>query len=107
MKGSIVSSMRYREIKLASRHGSIAVVLFLIFVSLFIVTSSAVAQTTVATIEGTIKDTQGSVVAGAEIVVRSPSLGIERNATSDENGFYRITALPAGLYSLSITHSGF
>ena len=41
---------------------------------------SAVAQTTVSTIEGTIKDAQGSVVSGAQVAVKSPSLGIERTA---------------------------
>src|SRR6185369_8367506 len=65
------------------------------------------AQTTVSTIEGTIKDPQGSSVAGAQIVVKSAALGIERSATSDADGFYRIAALPAGIYSLAITHAGF
>ena len=68
---------------------------------------SALAQTTVSTIEGSIKDAQGSVVSGAQVAVKSPSLGIERTATSDANGFYRITALPAGNYSITISHTGF
>jgi len=67
----------------------------------------ASAQTTVSTIEGTIKDSQGSVVAGAQIVVKSAALGIERSATSDADGFYRVAALPPGNYSLTITHAGF
>jgi len=67
----------------------------------------ALAQTTVSTIEGTIKDAQGSVVSGANVKVKSAALGIERDATSDANGFYRVTALPAGNYSLTITHTGF
>ena len=68
---------------------------------------SALAQTTISTIEGTIKDAQGSVVSGAQIAIKSPAMGIERTATSDANGFYRVTALPAGNYSLTISHSGF
>ena len=67
----------------------------------------ALAQTTVSTIEGTIKDAQGSVVSGATVVVKSTALGIERTATSDAEGFYRIAALPAGNYSITISHSGF
>ncbi len=67
----------------------------------------ALAQTTISTIEGTIKDSQGSFVAGAQVVVKSAELGIERTATSDAEGFYRITALPAGNYSLTISHTGF
>ena len=69
--------------------------------------SSVLAQTTVSTIEGTIKDPQGSVVAGAQVVVKSAALGIERTATSDAEGFYRVTALPAGNYSIAVTHTGF
>ena len=69
--------------------------------------ASALAQTTISTIEGTIKDAKGSVVPGAQVVVKSPALGIERTATTDANGFYRITALPAGNYSLSVSHTGF
>ena len=68
---------------------------------------SALAQTTVSTIEGTIKDSQGSVVNGAQVMLKSAALGIERTATSDANGFFRITALPAGNYSLTISRTGF
>src|SRR5215213_6980188 len=76
-------------------------------VLLSLIVAPALAQTTVSTIEGTIKDPQGSVVAGAQIVVKSATLGIERTATSDVEGFYRVTALPAGNYSLTISHTGF
>lgn len=82
-------------------------VLVLCAAVLLLIAAPALAQTTVSTIEGTIKDTQGSVVAGAQVTVKSAALGIERTATSDAEGFYRITALPAGNYSLSITHAGF
>src|SRR5215217_1641820 len=76
-------------------------------VLLSLIVAPALAQTTVSTIEGTIKDPQGSVVAGAQVIVKSAALGIERTATSDAEGFYRITALPAGNYSLTISHTGF
>ncbi|HYV84262.1 MAG TPA: TonB-dependent receptor [Pyrinomonadaceae bacterium] len=82
-------------------------VLVLCAVVLLSIAAPALAQTTVSTIEGTIKDAQGSVVSGAQVTVKSAALGIERTATSDADGFYRITALPAGNYSLSISHSGF
>jgi len=67
----------------------------------------ASAQTTTASIEGTVKDPQDRVVAGAQIIVKSEARGIERTTTSDENGFYRVTALPAGTYSLAASHTGF
>jgi hypothetical protein len=80
----------------------------LLVVLCFLLTAAtALAQTTISTIEGTIKDAQGSVISGANVVVKSQSLGIERTATSDANGFYRVAALPAGNYTLTITHTGF
>ena len=65
------------------------------------------AQTTTASIEGRVTDPQGRVVSGAQITAKSEALGIERTTTSDEDGFYRITALPAGVYSLAASHTGF
>ena len=70
-------------------------------------THAASAQTTTASIEGTVKDPQDRVVAGAQIIVKSEARGIERTTTSDESGFYRVTALPAGTYSLAASHTGF
>src|SRR5919109_41400 len=84
------------------RYNSLPVVLCLLFL-----VHSALAQTTISTIEGTVKDAHGNVVAGAQIVVKSPTLAVERTATSDADGFYRVAALPAGNYSLTISHTGF
>lgn len=65
------------------------------------------AQTTTSTIEGTVKDAQGSLVAGAQVTAKSNNLAVERTATTDESGHYRLTALPAGTYGVSVSHSGF
>src|SRR5256714_10697766 len=64
------------------------------------------AQTT-STIEGTVKDPSGAVVSGAQIKASSASLAVERTTTSDDNGFYRIAALPAGTYTVTVSRSGF
>jgi len=64
------------------------------------------AQTT-SNIEGTIKDPKGAVVSGAQITATSSSLAVERTTTSDENGFYRLTALPAATYTVTVAATGF
>ena len=89
------------------RHSSSLIVLFLTLFMLHLLSSGATAQTTTSTIEGTVKDPRGEVVAGAQIKAISPSLATERTTTSDENGFYRITALPAGTYTLTSSATGF
>ena len=66
----------------------------------------AAAQTT-SNIEGTVKDPRGAVVPGAEVKAAASSLAIERSTTTDENGFYRITALPAGNYTVTVSATGF
>ena len=66
----------------------------------------AAAQTT-SNIEGTVKDARGAVVPGAEVKAASPVLAVTRSTTTDENGFYRITALAAGNYSVTVTATGF
>jgi hypothetical protein len=37
-----------------------------------------------------------AVVTGAQVVVKNPALGIERTVSTDAEGFFRVTALPAG-----------
>jgi len=86
---------------------SLLIVLSFGFILPHLLAKPAMAQTTTAAIEGTVKDAQGRVVAGAQITVKSEALGIQRTTTSDENGFYRVSALPAGTYVLSATQTGF
>lgn len=66
----------------------------------------AMAQTT-STIEGTVTDAQGAVIPGAEVKASGTPLASERSATTNDEGFYRLTALPAGTYTLTVSRGGF
>lgn len=69
---------------------------------------SANAQTTtVGTISGTLRDEKGAVVPKAEVSIQGEGTGIARTVTSDDNGFYLATSLPAGRYTVSTAPSGF
>src|SRR5207302_2818844 len=59
------------------------------------------------TIEGTVTDRQGLLVSGAEVTVTADTLAVSRKTTTDANGKYQIAALPAGIYSLTASHTGF
>jgi hypothetical protein len=74
---------------------------------LLLLASGAAAQTTTSTIEGTVTDATGAVVAGAEVKVTSATLAADRTTTTNAEGFYRVTALPAGNYTLAIAAKGF
>ena len=69
--------------------------------------SVATAQTTTSTIEGTVTDPNGAVIAGAIVKASGTTLAIERSATTDADGTYRLIALPAGTYTLTVSQTGF
>jgi hypothetical protein len=74
---------------------------------LLLLAPGAAAQTTTSTIEGTVTDASGAVVSGAEVTVSGTTLASVRTATTGANGFYRVTALPAGTYTLAVSAKGF
>jgi len=65
------------------------------------------AQTVSGTILGVVQDQQGAVIGKAEITARSLDTGAIRKTTSEDNGTYQITSVPAGAYEVSVTIAGF
>jgi hypothetical protein len=80
--------------------------LLAITAALFLLPASAYAQ--VGVISGQARDASGGALPGVTVEATSPQL-IEkvRTATTDENGRYQITNLPAGNYEVTFTLSGF
>jgi predicted heme/steroid binding protein len=64
------------------------------------------AQSDLGTISGFIKDPSGASVPNAKITVRNKS-GVERQAITNESGYYAITNVPAGFYTMSAEAPGF
>jgi hypothetical protein len=60
-----------------------------------------------ASIQGTVQDSGGGAVIGANVTLTNQDTGIERNATSNDQGFYRINELPPGNYTVRIEAPGF
>jgi hypothetical protein len=58
-------------------------------------------------INGTVLDAGQAPLPGVTITARRAETGLTRTATSDGSGFYRLTALPAGLYTLDFQMNGF
>ncbi len=85
----------------ASRWISFAAVLILLSCP-----SSSRAQTT-STIVGTVSDKQGAAVSGAEVRVEGKAEGSDHTAKTDAQGAYRIPALTAGIYKVTVTRDGF
>lgn len=66
----------------------------------------SIAQTTTSSIEGTVTDASGAVIQGAEVTARGATLAAERRTTTDAKGVYRLAALPAGTYTVSVAFAG-
>jgi hypothetical protein len=64
------------------------------------------AQSDLGTISGFVKDPSGGTIAGAKVTIQNKS-GVERQATTNESGYYTITNVPPGLYTVSVEASGF
>ncbi len=59
------------------------------------------AQSNAADIQGTVKDATGAVVANATVTVRNAATNLSRDATSNDEGFYRIVNVPPGDYEIT------
>jgi len=60
-----------------------------------------------ATVSGTVTDSTGGYVSDATVTALSLATAAERTTTSTSTGFYSISNLPAGVYTISFTKSGF
>ncbi|HEX9200327.1 MAG TPA: carboxypeptidase-like regulatory domain-containing protein, partial [Acidobacteriaceae bacterium] len=65
------------------------------------------AQTSLGQIAGTVTDTTGSLVPGASITVTNEGTQGVHTITTDNSGFFIVTNLPIGDYSVQIQKSGF
>lgn len=78
-----------------------------VVVCLFVFSVTLPAQMNLATVVGTVKDPTGAVVPNAKVTITNLGTGMERAATTDNSGYYAITNLDVGHYSLSVSVTGF
>src|SRR5690349_2875154 len=65
------------------------------------------AQSNAADLQGTVKDSTGAVVANATVTARNPATNVSKNATTNDEGFYRIINLPPGDYEVTVEAASF
>ena len=67
----------------------------------------AQARLTGADLQGTVSDATGGVLPGATVTVANVETGLVRTAVADQEGRYRVPALPPGTYRVSAVLDGF
>ena len=67
----------------------------------------AFGQATTGNLKGTVVDQNGAVVSGATVTAKNDQTGVESTFTTTGEGFYNITSLLPGKYTVTVEGSGF
>ena len=74
---------------------------------ILVASQSTLAQTVFGRISGTVTDSSGAVVPNATVTIQNKATNLERTAVTDGEGFYTVTNLPVGTYTISVGQTGF
>ncbi len=69
--------------------------------------SVCLAQVSGGTISGSVRDSSGSAIAAAQVVVKNPKTAILRSVQADKDGIYTTPNLVPGTYEISASKEGF
>jgi len=87
--------------------GSRACLIAVAFGLMLMGSSAAFAQSIFANLSGTVMDEKGAVVPGANVSVQNAGTNVVRSLLTNRDGFFAVTQLPVGTYSVSVEAKGF
>src|SRR3989442_14419109 len=96
-----------RSTQNTGRRCSTITVVGMILLMMLCAAISSSAQTIFGRISGTVQDKSGAVVPNATVTVTNTGTNLVRTATTDGSGFYTVTNLPVGTYTVSTEQKGF
>lgn len=79
----------------------------LLIAAFFLFGSASYAQQLTATLNGTAYDQSGAVVPNATVVAKNEASGDSRTTTANGSGYFTITALQPGTYTVTVSAPGF
>ena len=74
---------------------------------LSLMTANMWAQSDNAQVTGFVKDPSGAAIVRAAVAAKNEATGVERHAATNESGYYVVTSLPPGLYTITVEAPGF
>src|ERR1041385_3925801 len=77
--------------------------------TVLVVASAAMAQaqSNAGDLQGTVRDANGAVVANASVTARNTATSVSREATTNDDGYYKIVNLPPGSYEVTVEAANF
>src|SRR5437763_89145 len=83
--------------------------ILLIGLAIFTFVSAAMsqAQSSAADLQGVVHDPNGAVVTKATVTTRNTATNVSREATTNDDGFYKIVNLTPGAYEITVSVSGY
>ncbi|HKP85471.1 MAG TPA: carboxypeptidase-like regulatory domain-containing protein, partial [Blastocatellia bacterium] len=84
-----------------------AAILAILLSVYYLIPPALAQQAGTATLSGRITDAQGAVVAGAQVTATQKATGLQREATTNDEGLFTITNLPPSEYEVKTQASGF
>jgi hypothetical protein len=72
-----------------------------------LLTAGGTAQTVTGTLEGRVVDASGAAMAGASVTAQNDETGLVRKTESNAEGFFQLTFLPIGPYTVTVEAKGF
>jgi Carboxypeptidase regulatory-like domain/TonB dependent receptor-like, beta-barrel len=96
-------SKQIRHTPVTHRRAALPVVLLAVLLA----PVAAIGQPAAANLEGIVTDPSGAVLPGANVVANQPATGFSRETTTNDNGLYRFSNLPVGVYIVKVSLQGF
>ena len=96
--------MTIKTSSVAHSCGRLATIIFML--SMFF-SAAAQAQVAGGTLSGTVTDPNGGGVPNASVVITNVATGVNREVTTNSNGFYTAVNLLPGSYQMKVTATGF
>src|SRR6202140_2154623 len=78
-----------------------------VIIALLLAGTGAYAQVDRAVLEGTVSDPSGGVIVGASVKVVAVETGLSEEQQTNSKGYYRVSGLAVGGYTVTITKAGF
>src|SRR5215472_6650051 len=101
------SQSRRRRIMISFNPRFIICAVAAILLPLLATSRACFAQSDTARLQGTVIDPQGAAIAGASVQVTNTGTGFSATVSTNELGFYSVSALPPGSYRVEVSQKGF